>query len=131
MRGFARQTVDGLWLTGFSIDETNKTMTVRGRSLEAEVLPSYMQKLGHEPVFAGKLFGGLRIKQAESSVNQTDKATSLAVSAQPQATQPSNTLLSAPANAPAPQMYVEFELQGLEKASSQPSDASRLDEVKS
>lgn len=124
MRGFAKQTIDGLWLTGFSIDETNKTMTVRGRSLEAEVLPTYMQKLGHEPVFSGKSFGGLRIKQ-------TDNANAVTASAQAQAVVVSGTAPTPTTRASAAQLFVEFELQGLEKLSPTTQDAPLAAEVKS
>lgn len=103
MRGFARQTMDGLWLTGFAIDEANKTMTVRGRSLEAEYLPAYVQKLAKEPVFAGKHFGGLRIKQTEDSDAQP-----LARPVSPESVGRAN------AGAVALPLFIEFELQGLE-----------------
>lgn len=114
MRGFARQTMEGLWLTGFSIDETNKTMTVRGRSLEAESLPHYVQKLGNEPVFAGKHFGGLRIKQAEVAQ---------AAEANGQATRLPVERATAGIASAAP-LFVEFELQGLDILPIQTADQS-------
>jgi hypothetical protein len=110
MRGFARQTMAGLWLTGFTIDETNKTMTVRGRSLEAETLPNYVQQLSKEPVFSGKHFGSLRIQQAEL----------------PQASAVPAPLVADPSNQPASTtsavalpLWIEFELKGLERLSVQ------------
>jgi Tfp pilus assembly protein PilN len=124
MRGFAKQTIVGLWLTGFSIDETNKTMTVRGRTLEAEVLPTYMQKLGHEPVFSGKSFGGLRIKQA-------DNASTATTNSQAQATAVNGAATSPSAREATSQLFVEFELQGLEKLSPTTEDTSLAVEVKS
>lgn len=148
MRGFARQTVDGLWLTGFSIDETNKTMTVRGRSLEAEVLPNYMQRLGKEPVFSGKLFGGLHVQQATiaqpatmtaatpSSAGVTNSTVSTAAASSASVTNAANVAVP---NLAAPQVatnqratpFVEFELQGLEKASAPLTDITTSQEVKS
>lgn len=151
MRGFARQTVDGLWLTGFSIDETNKTMTVRGRSLEAEVLPSYMQRLGQEPVFSGKLFGGLHVQQttitqqatmtaaAPSSAGVTNNTVSTAEAALSKAASPAGVTNAATISVAAPNVatseratpLVEFELQGLEKASAPRADNTTSQEVKS
>lgn len=97
MHGLARQTVDGLWLTGFNIDQNVHTVTLRGRSLSADVLPHYMKKLGQDPVFMGQLFGGLQIQQpTESAVTNADSASKQTTS-----------------SAVVPQ-FVEFELQGLE-----------------
>jgi hypothetical protein len=97
MRGLARQTIDGLWLTGFSIDQAAHTVTLRGRSLSADVLPMYIKKLGGELVFKGQLFGGLQIQeptqQLVTNASDTNGQTSSAVVA--------------------PQ-FVEFELKGLE-----------------
>lgn len=158
MRGFARQTVDGLWLTGFSIDETNKTMTVRGRSLEAEVLPNYMQRLGQEPVFAGKLFGGLHVQQASitqpatmavaartpSSTGVTNNTVSNSVAELNNAVTLANVTNASTTNVAVPNIaapyvstsesatpFVEFELQGLEKVSAPRTDKTTSQEVKS
>jgi Tfp pilus assembly protein PilN len=95
MHGLASQTIDGLWLTGFSIDQKAHTVTLRGRSLSADALPVYMKKLGSEPVFNGQLFGGLQIQQP-TQASVTNAADT-----------------SAEASAVAPQ-FVEFELKGLE-----------------
>jgi len=105
MRGFARQIMPGVWLSGFTIDEKNKTMTVRGRSLEAESLPDYVQKLAKEPVFAGKAFGGLRIKQAEWQASRPKPDNQ---EASRQHINPALRINPAPA-------LIEFELQGLER----------------
>jgi hypothetical protein len=156
MRGFAQQTVDGLWLTGFSIDETNKTMTVRGRSLEAEVLPNYMQRLGQEPVFAGKLFGGLHVQQATitqpatmiaavpSRAGVPNNTVSTAVAEQSKTASPAGVTNASTANVAVPNIaapntttseiatpFVEFELQGLEKASASRAENTASPEVKS
>jgi MSHA biogenesis protein MshI len=97
MRGLARQTIDGIWLTGFSLDQKAHTVTLRGRSLSADVLPEYMKKLGKEPVFSGQLFGGLQIQAPTQSVvtntaNPSDQTGTGVVEPQ----------------------FVEFELKGLE-----------------
>jgi hypothetical protein len=103
MRGLARQTMDGLWLTGFSIDQSNHSVTLRGRTLHADNLPDYMRQLGQDAVFSGQLFGGLQIKQPEKAATK--------VASQPSSTEAASEL-----------PYVEFELQGLEKPTQTSAD---------
>lgn len=102
MRGFARQSVDGLWLTGFNLDAEHQAMTIRGRSVHENLLPLYMQQLGQENVFSGQHFGGLQMKRVTpSAVSITAKNAS------------SSAATSAPV---APPQYIEFELQAIKKA---------------
>jgi len=91
MRAFSRQTVNGLWLTGFDIGGDN--FILEGRTLSPDLLPSYLQRLDQEPALAGKRFAALRISRpkveaatppaatgtaaqpaAETAKNSTDKA---------------------------------------------------------
>src|SRR5262249_973638 len=44
-RAFARETLDGLWLTGFSIEAAGKDITIEGRTLRAELVPDYIGQL--------------------------------------------------------------------------------------
>ena len=72
MRALARQPVSGLWLTGFSITEGGADMELRGRMLDAALLPRLLERLGSEKVFEGKGFKMLVIGQpaaAEGAVN--------------------------------------------------------------
>jgi len=59
MRAFARQRVDGLWLTGFSIDGAGNAIGIQGRTLQPELVPAFMKRLGQEPVMQGKSFAVL------------------------------------------------------------------------
>lgn len=106
MLGLARQSTDGLWLTGFSIDQTHHAVSLRGRSLDAALLPDYMHQLGREAVFAGQAFSGLRIYQPEPTANPVPAAQATATAA-------ASTSTPVP-NAPAPVAFVEFELQAKE-----------------
>jgi hypothetical protein len=65
MRAFARQTVNGLWLTGFSItgDAARVSMTGAVLAGSPNLIPAYVQKLGREPVMHGKSFASLQIRQ--------------------------------------------------------------------
>jgi len=59
MRAFARQRVDGLWLTGFSIDGAGNAIGIQGRTLQPELVPAFMKRLGQETVMQGKSFAVL------------------------------------------------------------------------
>jgi hypothetical protein len=63
MRALARQSVNGLWLTGFSIAGGGADVVLRGRMLDAGLLPQYLARLGAEPAFEGKAFASLSIAQ--------------------------------------------------------------------
>ncbi|MEQ1600637.1 MAG: hypothetical protein ABL885_02585 [Methylophilaceae bacterium] len=105
MRGFARQTLEGLWLTGFNMDNARHAMTIFGRSLQADLLPRYIAKLGQEAVFSGQAFGGLHFQQP---VVAEAKATPVPVN------NASPALPAEPAVSHALPDFVEFELQALE-----------------
>jgi hypothetical protein len=55
LSAFSRQSVDGLWLTGFSITGGGD-IELRGRALHPELVPSYIQRLNREPALAGRSF---------------------------------------------------------------------------
>ena len=61
-RAFARETVDGLWLTGFSIAGAGSDISIEGRTLSAELVPGYIGKLRHEQVLRGHGFGTLNVQ---------------------------------------------------------------------
>jgi len=61
MRAFARQRVEGLWLTGFSVDSQTDTLSIQGRALQGDLVPQYINRLSNEHALKGKLFSGLNI----------------------------------------------------------------------
>ena len=63
MRALARQSVSGLWLTGFSIGSGGSEVSLRGRMLDAGLLPRFLGKLGTEKAFEGRGFKALLIDQ--------------------------------------------------------------------
>ncbi len=63
MRAFARQTVNGLWLTGFSIKGAGKEMSLGGRTLHPELVPAYIQRLNKETATQGREFSALEIQR--------------------------------------------------------------------
>lgn len=61
LRAFARQQVDGLWLTGFKIDGAGSAIGLQGRALQPELVPVYITRLKREAVMQGKSFATLEM----------------------------------------------------------------------
>lgn len=62
MQAFARQTLNGLWLTGFSIDGDATQMSISGAALSPELVPGYIMRLNNEKVMRGKTFASLQMQ---------------------------------------------------------------------
>jgi hypothetical protein len=93
-RALARQSVDGLWLTGVSIGNAGREIGVQGRALDAAMVPGYLGRLRNEPVLQGKAIGSLQIGEAAAPKGATQAAAKDGKDA-----------------APALPPYVEFSLQ--------------------
>jgi hypothetical protein len=63
MRAFARQSVKGMWLTGFDIVGDGTQMGLSGAVLNAQLLPAYIQRLNREKIMRGKTFATLKMQQ--------------------------------------------------------------------
>jgi hypothetical protein len=63
MRAFARQSVNGLWLTAFDIVGDGAQMSLGGAVVSPQLVPSYIQRLGRERVMHGKTFSTLQMQQ--------------------------------------------------------------------
>ncbi|MGJ7918708.1 hypothetical protein ACI48D_24965 [Massilia sp. LXY-6] len=92
-RALARQSVDGLWLTGVSIAGAGLDLGVRGRALDPALVPGFLGRLRNERVMQGKPVGSLQIGEAAALKVVRDGKES---------------------SAPAP--YVEFSLQSTPQA---------------
>ena len=62
LRAFSRQSLNGLWLTGFTIAGSGE-LEIRGRVLSPDLLPSYVQRLNREEVLAGRSFARLEMSR--------------------------------------------------------------------
>jgi Tfp pilus assembly protein PilN len=62
MQAFARQIVDGVWLTGISLVGAGNEIGLQGRALQPELVPVYMSRLKREPLMQGKSFGTLEMQ---------------------------------------------------------------------
>ena len=63
--GFARQTSNDLWLSGFTVSLGGREIEIRGRALVAAGLPAYIQRLAGEPAFKGRRFAALDMQRVD------------------------------------------------------------------
>jgi hypothetical protein len=74
LRAFSRQSIGGLWLTGFSISGSGE-LEMRGRTLSPDLLPSYIQRLNREKALAGRKIARLEMSRPKpESVADKDKS---------------------------------------------------------
>ena len=110
MRAFARQSIEGLWLTGFNIDNSADALTISGRALQPEMVPHYIAKLGTEAAFKGKSFATLNMH-----VPKAKETTSGATTAAPPAASATEQAHSEDPD------YIEFVLQSTDKKTVEPA----------
>lgn len=63
-RALARQHVEGLWLTGVHVGGAGQDIGVRGRALDAAMVPGFLGRLRQESIMQGKPIGSLQIAEA-------------------------------------------------------------------
>lgn len=73
-RALARQGMDGVWLTGVSVDNGGADIGIRGRALQGTMVPGYIGRLTREPVMQGKSFSSLQIAQGTQGGADGQKA---------------------------------------------------------
>lgn len=122
MRAFAKQSIDGLWLTSFDYDSQSEKLSIAGRTLQADLVPQYISHLSIEPALKGKSFSALNMQlpkvadiKTPALQTNTRAASSPAIS---------NTL---PSEAP---KYIEFALQSTQEITF-PENTVSVKEVKS
>ncbi len=73
-RAFARQIVNGIWLTGFRISGSAVDIELRGRALHPELVPIYINRLKQEPALRGKSFAALEMVVPDIGEGSKDAA---------------------------------------------------------
>ena len=68
MRALARESLAGLWLTGFSVSMGGAQMQISGRALRPELVPSYIQRLSRERALQGRAFDSLSMTQHDGTL---------------------------------------------------------------
>lgn len=59
LRALARQSLEGLWLTGFNIEGIEEKLLIRGNTINPELIPRYLARLRQESELQGKIFNNL------------------------------------------------------------------------
>ena len=63
LKAFARQSFEGVWLTGLSIATAGRDVSIEGRALQAANVPSYLKRLNGENAMQGHPFSELLIQE--------------------------------------------------------------------
>lgn len=63
LRAFARQSFEGVWLTGLSIATAGRDVSIEGRALQAAYVPNYLKRLNAESAMQGHPFSELLIQE--------------------------------------------------------------------
>ncbi len=66
LEGLARQHVEGLWLTGVAISEGGEQLGLTGSTLDAQLVPRYLQQLSAEQVYKGREFKTFQMQRGEA-----------------------------------------------------------------
>ena len=72
LRGFARQSVSGVWLTGVNIGPGTE-LSIHGRSLNQSLIAEYVNRLSKEPAFSGHAFAQVDMGQVVDKKDKADK----------------------------------------------------------
>jgi len=72
LESFSRQAPKGVWLTGFSVQAGGEGLVIRGRSLQAALVPVFLQQLSSESALSGTEFGLLQIQREKPDTRFVD-----------------------------------------------------------
>lgn len=70
--GLARQTINGLWLTGLRFSEGGSRLGMQGSALKPELVPQFLQRLSAEDIFTGTRFDSLLMSREDEKKQQVD-----------------------------------------------------------
>lgn len=106
LKAFARQSMDGLWITALNIDQDAQHLSISGRTLNPDLVPAYINKLRSEPALKGKRFTDLSMQYYEAkSATAGEEADQKTVE-----TEKTKTSVTAQEATVEPLSYVEFTL---------------------
>jgi Tfp pilus assembly protein PilN len=85
LAALGRQRTAELWLTAIAVNGGTGAIELAGRSLDAKLVPEYMQRLSSEPALAGQRFDRFEItlddETGEAVFRATSKAAALTLAA--------------------------------------------------
>lgn len=71
LKGLARATYEGVWLTGIELRQASGQLALEGRALDASRIPKLLELLGQQPQFAGTTFAALDITLEQAQADKT------------------------------------------------------------
>ena len=74
LSALARRTAEGVWLTGIEFGGKASEMVLKGRALNADLVPAYVRSLRQEPLFAGRTLRSLQVTARETAPGATPSA---------------------------------------------------------
>jgi hypothetical protein len=112
MRAFAKQSIDGLWLTSFSMDSEANKLNISGRALQGDLVPEYISRLGNEAVLKGQSFATLNINLPKVDTATPDSTTQPAPASNLATVNRDTSILpNSTSNQAAKADFIEFSLQ--------------------
>jgi hypothetical protein len=64
LRALAYSSTEGVWLNGFTLAPDG--VVLKGSTVNADLLTTYLDRLGQQPAFAGMQFAGMNAAPAQS-----------------------------------------------------------------
>lgn len=72
MEAFARQHIQGLWLTKFTVQDGGRNLGLQGKTRSSELVPRYLEKLAGEQVLNGISFNVMQLSRPDEPTNTLD-----------------------------------------------------------
>lgn len=72
LKAFAKQSMDGLWITALTIDQDAQHLSISGRTMNPDLVPNYIDRLRKEPALHGKKFTNLSMQYKEAKQTPSD-----------------------------------------------------------
>lgn len=63
LQAFARQSLNGIWLTGITTNGTGDQMRISGRAISPDLIAQYISRLSNEQVLHGHTFEAFEVSQ--------------------------------------------------------------------
>jgi len=72
LAALARQRVEGTWLTGFTLANGGRAVSLSGSTVEPDLVPAYIRNLTLEDVFRGLSFEQMELRRADEAPRRID-----------------------------------------------------------
>ena len=70
LEGFARQHLEGTWLTRVRVQAGGRVIGLDGKALLPDLVPAYIDRLSSEPALKGTSFSNMELRAVSSGLNE-------------------------------------------------------------